>query len=108
MFVVLPFTFSRPPPIQNMSSVLQCQDPVEAPSSSCTANFDKTFLTHDTLLSDPHICDKIPELLLSFFLLDRIGERNLLDSCALTSTYVLMRPTSNDLVADMNTWYCYN
>ena len=108
MFVVLPFTFSRPPPIQNMSSVLQCQDPVEAPSSSCTANFGQTFLTHDTLLSDPHICDKIPELLLSFFLLDRIGERNLLDSCALTNTYVLMRPTSNDLVADMNTWYCYN
>jgi hypothetical protein len=108
MFVVLPFTFSRRPPIKNMSSVLQCQDPVEAPSSSCTANFDKTFLTHDTLLSDPHICDKIPELLISFFLLDRIGERNLLDSCALTSTYVLVRPTSNDLVADMNKQYCYD
>jgi hypothetical protein len=90
---------------------LQCQDPVEATSSSCTANFNKTFLlfvTHDTLLSDPHICDKIPELLLSFFLLDRIGERNLLDSCALTSTYVLMRPTSNDLVSDRNTWYCFD
>ena len=103
MFVVLPFTFSNPPPIQNMSNVLLCQDAVEAPSSSsCKAHF----LAHGTLLSDPHI----PELLLSFFLQNRIGERNLLNSCALTGAYVLVRRTSNenDLVADMNTRYCSN
>ena len=112
-FVVHPFTFSNIPPVEEMVSALRCKQGVSSSADSSPLSS----ATSDERDAGGRACsarymplDNVKRTstraLHGSFLMERVGDHDLLDSCALTGPWILMRPSTDNLTVDVTTRYC--
>ena len=112
-FVVHPFTFSNSPTVEKMVSALRCKEGV-SPSADSLPLSSATSHDRDAggracsaqYMPIDNVKQTSTRALHSSFLMERVEDHDLLDSCALTGPWILLRPSTDNLTVDVTTRYC--